>query len=209
MYLLTDGTTLTVSAAKAELAKVATKVRKAIDTERKSALEVGRLLYQVKSSGLAGVLLTTDETDDVNADSRRTAFASWCASIGIDETQRSRYLAHAKTVDALVVAKVDGAESLTMSATRALAKADDPVKVARKVAKAGAITAPAVLAALPPKDQVPPKVRKAGAIINDILIAADEAPDFGTVSVEDIDRAVRIVESWAADAHALLAKLTS
>ena len=119
---LTDGTAVKVGEARKRLEAISVRVRDLLAAERASALAIGRALLEVRDSGLAGVLLPEDQRRSIDADKRRTAFATWCEMLHIDKYARKRYLDHAEAVDGLIsdgVAKAS-AEAMSPAFTRAL-----------------------------------------------------------------------------------------
>lgn len=216
MYTLKNGDSVSAKDGKAALKRSATTIRKAIAQERKSALVVGRELASVKASGLAGILLSSEQREAAKTADIRSAFALWCDGLGITPTQRSRYLAHAAVVDSLVENDHSEAEAFAPALTRALAKAAK-TEYAENVTEAletmtsegydlAADTVNARFGSSGSGKGKTPKTMNIGEVVTAILRTAESSlpSNYGTLSVEDIDKAVGVIQEWAANAHALL-----
>jgi len=223
VFTLSNGDTVKEETARKDLDKAADTIRSARQVERESSLTIGRTLASVKASGLVGILLTDDERETVSSKRLGSAFVTWTEGLGINKSARSRYLSHAATVDGLIKdgLKAESAETVSASLARSLVKAakaetaengseSHPADIVRTMDDEGlSITAESVAARFASEsghNRQGPKVQSVGSLVTAILQAADSSlpTDFGTVSLDDIDRAYAIMGEWAANSHALI-----
>lgn len=138
---ITDGAevlTITHKSAKADLALKAGHIRTAVDAAESASLLIGRILVDVKSSGLAVAYLTAKVAAKVNEDGRKSAFASWATDakgLNLTKSAVSKYNAHATMVDALIAdgLAVKSAEGIGQDGAVALGQRTEDAAAAHEV----------------------------------------------------------------------------